>query len=518
MWAKKSQEGFPKNLTDLVVVKKLGGTTGAQLVKDPATGKQYVMKKGTTSDHLESESAADSAYQALGINVPKHQVYKDADDKPVKLSEYIEGKDLAEIIKNGTQQEKNLINSEIKKHFAADSLLGNWDVVGLEKDNIMLGNDGKVYRIDNGGSLGHRAQGAKKDPKFWNKYPMDLWSMRDPKINPVAAEYFSGLTHKEIVAQINDLVSKKDKLNGIFSKEDQEIINGRIDEMKRVADISKTLDEDKWNDDYISNFTKHTVGIRAYGITDKLPDSLAQKSNDSDNYEFTKMIDKNGKEFDDLRGTNSIVKDLDNYMKDSGGNYYIINDWMGGQAGYSWSSASQAVKYFMSNQRNVPKDSFWWGPNNTSNPPHQNSENDYNIAVTAHGKEKFGDTLTMYHAFTYELLSKTDIPNKNKDGTLDLIRTEDKYVTDSYGLKPGDTGYIKRGSLESTSIVKDIYISTTEMTTQKVPIHRVFATYLTERSPGSKQTPFFSDNENEFLAMLEGIESKHVKSKKLGSV
>ncbi|OBQ27658.1 MAG: hypothetical protein AN483_19600 [Aphanizomenon flos-aquae MDT14a] len=513
----KNNSKFPDNLDNLVVVKKLGGTTGAQLVKDPVTGKQYVMKNGSSPEHLENEAIADSAYQALGINVPNHKVYKDASGKPTKLAEYVEGRDLAEINKNGTQQEKDLIKSEIKKHFAADALLGNWDVVGLEKDNIMLGNDGKVYRIDNGGSLGYRAQGAKKDSKFWNKYPLDLWSMKDTKVNPDGAEYFGKLTHKEVVTQINDLVSKKDNLNGIFSKEDQEIIGSRLDEMKRVADISKTLDDDKWNDDYIGNFTRHTVGIRAAGITEKFPKEFKQKSKDFDSADFTKVVDENDKEFDNLRGSDSTMYDFQKYVNNDsgGGDYGILESWMAGQGNTSWGRYPRAAKYFMSKQRNVPpEDLYWKGKFSRAI-----SENQYKAVSEnqkkGHTKEIYNNTLTAYHAFTYEMLSKTDFPNKNKDGTITLLRTEGKNVTDIYNSKVGDdNSYIKRGSMESTSIFKEVYVaSTTELTSQVVPIHRVFGAYFHEAIPGSGKTPFYGDKENEFVVMLEGIKSKHISSK-----
>ena len=129
-------------------------------------------------------------------------------------------------------------------------------------------------------------------------------------------------------------------------------------------------------------------------------------------------------------------------------------------------------------------------------------------------KKAIDDTLTAYHAFTYEMLSKADIPNKNSDGTITIIRTERKNVTDMYNLKPGKTGKIKRGPLESTSLVEPVYVNgTTELTTQKVPIHRVFSTYFNEVKPGINKTPFLSDGENEFLAMLDGLEVKHISSK-----
>jgi len=45
----------------------------------------------------------------------------------------------------------------LKGDFAADALLGR----NRGADNI-VGNDGKVYRVDNGGALEFRAQGAKR--------------------------------------------------------------------------------------------------------------------------------------------------------------------------------------------------------------------------------------------------------------------------------------------------------------------------------------------------------------------
>lgn len=48
-----------------------------------------------------------------------------------------------------------------------DAMLGNWDVIGMAADNILVDKDGKPWRIDNGGSLSFRAQGGKK--KGWTE-------------------------------------------------------------------------------------------------------------------------------------------------------------------------------------------------------------------------------------------------------------------------------------------------------------------------------------------------------------
>ena len=62
------------------------------MVRDPATGKQFVMKLGNSAAHLEEEMAADAAYRALGVPVPNYKRYVGKDGKPVKLAA-VPGKD-----------------------------------------------------------------------------------------------------------------------------------------------------------------------------------------------------------------------------------------------------------------------------------------------------------------------------------------------------------------------------------------------------------------------------------------
>jgi hypothetical protein len=80
---------FPKSLDKLETVRSLRGSTGAILVRDPATDRLFVLKRGNSADHLREEFAADMAYQALGVPVPKVKLYE-TPDGPVKLAEFIE--------------------------------------------------------------------------------------------------------------------------------------------------------------------------------------------------------------------------------------------------------------------------------------------------------------------------------------------------------------------------------------------------------------------------------------------
>lgn len=83
--------------------------------------------------------------------------------------------------------------------FAVDAWLANWDVVGMGYDNLQVGTDGKAVRVDAGGSLEYRAQGAKKP--FGAKVD-EIDTMRDKKNNPQAASVFGGMTDADITASV----------------------------------------------------------------------------------------------------------------------------------------------------------------------------------------------------------------------------------------------------------------------------------------------------------------------------
>lgn len=62
-----------------------------------------------------------------------------------------------------------------------------------------------------------------------------------------------------------------------------------------------------------------------------------------------------------------------------------------------------------------------------------------------------------------------------------------------------------RGGCESGSLFQTIVVAGNELTLQRVPHHRVFGLYFTERKPGTGQTMFYGDRENEIVFMPEGI-------------
>jgi SPP1 gp7 family putative phage head morphogenesis protein len=196
------------NLADLTKVRDLPGSTKPIQVVDK-NGKNWVMKSvaaGIKPDHLKSEGLADELYRRAGLLVPKGGVVQTAEG-PVKLTEFLEGgMTLADWKKGKTAKQLEEMHAQIRKGFVADALIANHDVAGLSFDNIFVVGD-KAYRIDNGGSLKYRAQGALKS-NFAGKV-LELDTLRDKALNAQTAAIFDKITDDQINDQIRDLLGRK---------------------------------------------------------------------------------------------------------------------------------------------------------------------------------------------------------------------------------------------------------------------------------------------------------------------
>lgn len=245
--------GFPSGGKGLRALKSLGGaggSTGAQIMEDK-DGNKFIMKTadGDKADHIKSEFAAEKAYEAAGVPVPKSQLYENADTGQVtKLSQFIEGKTLDKL--KGAEAEA--AEKQVQKHFAVDAALGNWDVVGLTKDNILVGKDGTAYRIDAGGALSFRASGKPKGA-VWDNEGNEINTMRDPGKNLSAAQVFGKMTDSEVAASVQHLQANKWKIQDTLidhgNKSDAEKVVARSNKIvsdsvaKEAADFKKSADK-----------------------------------------------------------------------------------------------------------------------------------------------------------------------------------------------------------------------------------------------------------------------------------
>ena len=213
------------SLADLKIVRGLGGTTGATLAVDSGGGK-WVVKYGATAGQIRSESAANDMYRAAGVLVPLNRLDESNAQEPAQITKFVDGNKLG--YPNAQDFEKNAIS--VSKNFAMDALLANWDAIGMENgENIVVGSNGSVTRIDNGGSLKYRAQGGVK---IFGAQVGELETMRT---STQGEAVFGRLSDSDVAKQINTLLTKRVKIIDAAPKELRIVISDRMDYMERWA-------------------------------------------------------------------------------------------------------------------------------------------------------------------------------------------------------------------------------------------------------------------------------------------
>ena len=168
-------------------VKKVGGAQGSNPggVYEGADGRRFYAKFYSNSLQGYSEIAAQSVYEAAGINTTKSFMMK-IDGKNAVVSEMIAGQKFH----SPAGVRAHLLNNPETAAglFAASVVTQNWDVIGLSGDNVMLHN-GKLTVIDTGGSFLFRAQGGTKK---YTEGADEFTSLLNPSINSASAMAFSG--------------------------------------------------------------------------------------------------------------------------------------------------------------------------------------------------------------------------------------------------------------------------------------------------------------------------------------
>lgn len=180
-------------------IKDLGGSTGAKLVEDKY-GNKFVKKTGADSEHILAEHEALKIYKYFGVKVPH-----------IHKFDYTNGILYTESLQDALPIDTNnsWTKNKIADDFAVDALLANWDVIGLDDDNILQTVHG-LFRVDVGGCLNKRAQGGDK---YFGEEVKELETLLDPNINPKTAKIFKDV---DIQEQLKNLIEKYD--SGAFSK------------------------------------------------------------------------------------------------------------------------------------------------------------------------------------------------------------------------------------------------------------------------------------------------------------
>lgn len=255
---------------DLSKWKKVGGQKGSNpggTFENPATGEQVYVKAPKSQLHGENERLASAIYDAAGISSAKVLAGKDADGIDVTYSPMIDGakQDL----------KKNLNNKEymarLQQGFAIDALLANWDVIGLDYDNVVTDKNGEPVRVDPGGALLFRAQGSPKGGAFGEEVP-ELDAFTDKTSTRPSAKVFSQMSDEQ------KLESAK-VLQNLSTSQIDELVDSIITDPAKQEELKTKL---KARRQYI---------LDKFGLSDK---PAKKKNPEAGSSGKTKKLDVNG--------------------------------------------------------------------------------------------------------------------------------------------------------------------------------------------------------------------------------
>ncbi|MFM0165736.1 NUDIX hydrolase [Paraburkholderia sediminicola] len=176
------------------VGKQLGSNPGG-FFKDPS-GQEWYVKVPRSTAIARNEILAGKLYEAAGVKVPELKEVT-VGDRTAIASKIVPGLQKLSDFGSG--------NATVMDGFAVDAWLANWDVVGLQHDNLLEDENGDAVRVDVGGSLVFRAQGDPKGKHFGDTVG-ELDSLTSGQ-NPQAAAVFGGITHKELLNGVKKVAS-----------------------------------------------------------------------------------------------------------------------------------------------------------------------------------------------------------------------------------------------------------------------------------------------------------------------
>ena len=210
---------FPLNLNALKAVGHMtGGSGGVTILEDPL-GVKYTLKCATNDTQLKEEILADALYRAMGVLVPGFAVYTKV---PLQINAYQTSSlvRLSRFIESNPQVSDQAKAQALAQNFVADAFMGNWDIVVDNFKNVVMDKGGKLWRIDNGGSLRYRALGEhKRSVPGWEAGTVnDLDYLRDPAKNSAGARVYGQLTQEQLQTQAQRVLSKAPQVMQTFEQ------------------------------------------------------------------------------------------------------------------------------------------------------------------------------------------------------------------------------------------------------------------------------------------------------------
>ena len=178
--------------------------------------KNGISKNSHTEDHAHNEVLAAKLYELCGISTPEVRLVN-TDQGMGTASKMIDN--LAGEMDYDVEDLADIPN--VLEGFVVDCWLANWD--SIASFNTRVDKNGEGVRLDTGGALLYRAQGAPKGERFGDVVG-ELETLRDPDMN-VAGRVFGDMTAaqikesaKRVTSLTNAQISQTVDLHGPYDK------------------------------------------------------------------------------------------------------------------------------------------------------------------------------------------------------------------------------------------------------------------------------------------------------------
>jgi hypothetical protein len=294
--AAKKARATEDTLTDIGAWKKVGAQKGSNpggLYEAP-DGERYYVKLYKDDAQARTELASNAVYRMMGVDMPDLSL-RTMDGKVALASKWRAD------MKPMTQAEMIAHPEEMARIFQASVLTGNWDVVGMSYDNVMLGKKGRLAMIDAGGSFKFRAQGGAK---AYEAVPNEVNTLRDAKLNPQSASVFNAIFGKDVWLEREGakplLELKKTDVKKVFA-------NAGFQEAE-AKEVTETLwSRRQWlverydlEGKYLpkGDFGRHLDAFKAWGTSRWEPNEVGGMINGSRDSRFTADVEDLVKKFE----------------------------------------------------------------------------------------------------------------------------------------------------------------------------------------------------------------------------
>ncbi len=210
---------------------------------------------------------------AAGIKVPEQRTVVSKGGRRFKLADFAEGEQLADWwrAKGRTEAEREAMRAKLRAGLDVDAMLGNWDVIGMGGDNILVDKDGEPWRIDNGGALGFRAQGARKADADWKDgWPNELFTIAGSANN---APYVGGTSSLSLIRQAAARDWEK-VVAALPDQADRDALTRRVAEMRQLAARADDFARGGYEDAFAERVVEHSFNLSKEGFREEVPKTI----------------------------------------------------------------------------------------------------------------------------------------------------------------------------------------------------------------------------------------------------